>query len=427
MSRISVCLIVVAGVCVTAACGGSSAPAAPSTTTTTTTTTSATAPVIVSVVPAVIVASAFPQAVTVTGTNFQAGLTLTVTPTGAAATTYSGAQIQSLSPTSFQVSATFPGAAAYSFQVTLLTGEKSNALSSSVSDSRPPWTAEGIRLQKSDSSIADSSSFRLKDGRWRMLISYFGGIRSYVSPDGLSLTAESGVRIANPSQCGHVRALRLDDGRIKVFCRNPQGIVSAISSDEGLTFTIDNTLLISNASVGASLLSTGGIVRTRDGRWRMYFSDEYTGFTQPPGKIFSAVSTDLQNWSVEPGVRIGAGATASGDATHPAAIVNPDGSTSVYYSHFSLTSVPPSSTVWVATSNDGLTFTSDVTTGLTPGADPDIVPLSGGSLRLYYNWGDNVQGTVYSAQRAAGSPPAFEAAVPRSFAAPLEKSFRPVR
>lgn len=265
------------------------------------------------------------------------------------------------------------------------------------------WSIEGVRMTNTtagfpNSSLANPSVFRLNNGQYRMLVTGGAdpsGILSATSPDGLNWTFESGRRVQTSGDCGHVRAFRLEDGRIRVYCRNTSGILSYISNDEGVTLTREGTgLMIADAQVGAARLSTGGIVRTKDARWRMYFSDD-----SAPGasanaiamKVYSAVSTDLLNWTVESGVRIGPTATASASATHPSAIVNADGSVTVAYTNFS---GGGSSGAWVATSADGLTFTKDVYTTM-PGFDPDIVIMNG-TTRIYYNIGDNFSGTVYS-------------------------------
>lgn len=56
------------------------------------------------------------------------------------------------------------------------------------------------------------------------------------------------------------------------------------------------------------------------------------------------------------------------------------------------------SAIWMATSSDGLNFTSDVFIQ-SPGADPDIVALSGGGYRVYYEWGDQY-GEVFHSIRS---------------------------
>jgi len=387
---------------IAASCGSHSSPSAPSTGGGT----NSGAVTLSSIDPATPTPQAAAQAVTFRGSGFQAGLSITVTsPASASGGTVSGAAIQAVTDTSITANVIVPTNGAYTFKIVNASGAASNVLSVSIAGRASAWTSEGVRLSKTDSSLADASTIRLNDGRWRTLISYFGSIRSWISTDGVTLTEEPGIRMPTPGACGHVRMFRIDSSRIKIFCRSSQGITSATSNDEGTTWTLDGGLLISNASVGASQLSTGGVVRTADGRYRLYFSDDSSAIPPIAMKIFSAISSDLNVWTVESGVRIGAGATASGSGTHPSAIANPDGSVSVFYSRFGLTPSEPISAVWVATSRDGLTFTNDVTTGLTPGADADIVQLSGSSYRLYYNWGDEKQGTFYSAIGTAPTAP----------------------
>lgn len=273
----------------------------------------------------------------------------------------------------------------------------------------PGWIYEGvlptpISAGFPSNNFGDSSALQLRDGRWRVFGNIFGTTGSAISPDGLSLTAEPGYRIPHGA-CGFGRAFRLDAARIKWYCVGPGGIRSFISNDEGVTFTADSGILIPNAAVSAPELAMGGVVRTRDGRWRMYFSDWLTiGFNPvtPPMRIFSAISSDLVSWTVEPGVRIGAGATAGGTATRPSVVVNPDGSVTVAYFRLYLDAQrllngsEPVAEIWLATSSDGVNFTSDMPTGISPAGDPDIVPLPGGGYRLYYDWGNQYHGVVYS-------------------------------
>lgn len=94
---------------------------------------------------------------------------------------------------------------------------------------------------------------------------------------------------------GQVRVTQLDDGRLRLFGGSPIptiGIYGLVSSDEGLTWTLEDGMRIATGSGGSGL----SVVRTHDGRWRGYYS---TG-TCPGsscGQIFSATSTDLLNWS----------------------------------------------------------------------------------------------------------------------------------
>src|SRR5687767_628851 len=61
------------------------------------------------------------------------------------------------------------------------------------------WVSEGTRFTNSTMGItgtmADSTTLRLNDGRWRMFIFAGQGYRSAISTDGLSFTMEDGNRL----------------------------------------------------------------------------------------------------------------------------------------------------------------------------------------------------------------------------------------
>jgi len=428
MRRLGLAVFVLVAMFVAADCGGSSSPAAPSSSTTTTTT-SSTAPTITGISFTQITAGSSPLTVTVTGTNFAAGLTLAVTQPGGGIATGQGALVSAITATTFQATVTFGAAGTYSFQVTSASGEKSNAFPKTVV-AATTWVSEGVRLAESSgpTNITNITGWQTSDGRFRFLVSRNGGIYSVISPDGLAMTIESGAAKFSPSQCGHTRALKLDDGRVRVYCRDSSGILSYISSDDGGTFAREGSgYMITNAQVGAPRLTMGGVVRARDGRWRMYFANEDA--TDPPGassaplSVFSAVSTDLLNWTVEPGVRIGANTTQSGSATHPSAIVNADGSVSIAYNQFFFAGSVGSG-MWVATSNDGLTFTRDERISIN-GADPDIHNWNGVTRAYHTVCGTNTQtdNPICSVRLTGTLSPASMPV----FAVPLDSRFRPIR
>lgn len=380
-------------------CGGSSAPSAPSTTPSTTATTPA-ALAITGISPAVPIMSATAQTLTITGTGFQAGLTLTITPPmppTQALLTFTGTQVLSLTSTSFQVSVMLPMAQAYSLQVQNANGDKSNTatLTPVFRTSGATWIPEGARLNATDpGGIFDTGIIHLNDGRWRLYYSGSNIIRSAISPDGLSFTLESGTRLPG----GNPYPVRLDDGRIRMFycATNGFSVLSAISTDEGLTFTTEDGVRISNDMAGFHFITNPAIVRTSNG-WRGYFSNgqESVG---TPYLIKSATSTDMLNWTMDPGVRIGAGASLSGTSAHPSALLNSDGSVSLFYAR---EGVFPQSAffAWTSRSTDGLTFTTETQLeSLGKAGDLNVV-RAGGSLRMYYNWYN-----LYSAISSSGQP-----------------------
>jgi hypothetical protein len=267
------------------------------------------------------------------------------------------------------------------------------------------WSSEGVRLtsasfglvgQGPGNTMADSTTIRLTDGRWRMFVFAGSQYGSAISNDGLSFTAEAGFRL--PAGSGQSRAIRLDDGRIRIYFNAQAGINSAVSSDEGVTFTVESGTRISAASAGMSGLTGPGIIKLKDGRYRAYFSDlPIPGQGVLPHSVKTAISSDLVNWTVESGTRVGPGSTITGNAEHPCAILNSDGSTTIFYfrnTDFGL---------YTSTSIDGLTFSAETNTGITQANDPDIVTLPDGTVRLYYNWADTTGSTVSSAKRSVAN------------------------
>jgi len=268
------------------------------------------------------------------------------------------------------------------------------------------WTREGIRLDNGlagySGVLADTSTIQLTDGRWRMYVFTGGQVRSAISSDGLSFSMEPGSRL--PEGYGQPRVIRLSDERLRIFASGVGGIRSAISQDDGMTFSREDGTRVNASSFGLTdLTGPSNIVRTYDGRWRMYFSDlPRPGQTFMAHSIYSASSSDLLNWHPDSGARIGPGAELTGSGEHPAAISNSDGSVSIFYFR------NDTFKLMAATSNDGLTFATESDTGLSSQGDqandPDLVRISGGMVRMYYNEGNEMGGRVRSAVHS-GTPP----------------------
>ncbi len=286
------------------------------------------------------------------------------------------------------------------------------------------WVEEGIRLDNDrvgySGVIADTSSIKLSggadDGNVRMYLFTGGAIRSVIMTPGVPtlVRVESGTRL--PEGYGQPRVIELDDGRFRLFATGADGIRSAIS-DDGISFVVEDGLRVSAESVGAtSLTGPSNIVKTADGKWRMYFSElpvpsgEPTPTADPiPGQlnltthnIFSASSDDLFTWEVDEGVRIGTGATLTGSGEHPAAIANADGSVSIFYFRNN------TKRLMVATSDNGLSFSTETDTGLSTDAlmanDPDVLRDGDGTVRIIYNHGTDVGGWIYSASHPGTLP-----------------------
>ncbi len=158
-----------------------------------------------------------------------------------------------------------------------------------------------------------------------------------------------------------------------------QGIASAIS-DDGLQFVPEQGIRVladqSNASSTEFLVTDPTIVKTDDGRFRMY----YTGMnaTLDPASairnIFSAVSPDGLNFTKE-GIRIDSQKNGdNGWTAMPEAVKRPDGPTYLYYdSH----NAQAGGGIVIASSRDGLSFNAEIplvqSTGLL--IDPSVLRM----------------------------------------------------
>jgi hypothetical protein len=276
------------------------------------------------------------------------------------------------------------------------------------------WTEEGKRITPGE----DPTAVLLPDGRVRVYYSdNQANVVSAISSDGLNFTQEAGIRLPAMPYSGSIagisaaRVVPLSNGQWRMFfASNPAlgitdagpGIGSAISSD-GLNFTIEPHWRVPfsavNAGPGGQLGDGGTVVALPNGTYRIYFTVDYPTkvgvATLSNGAVMSATSTNMKNWTVDPGVRVGNGSALGGSAVHPDAIVNGDGSVTLFYEDDSLVINGSAATgIKYATSSDSLNFPTETLTSLNSGnpgclacfyADPAVYPLAGGGLRLYFD------------------------------------------
>jgi len=111
------------------------------------------APSIISVQPSSVPATTNPQSLSLVGTGFQTGLIVTVTAPGGSNQTFSGNQVQNLSPSSFQISIVLNTTGTWTIRVTNPDGQSSGPASVTVTAQsslsvnpttwQPPFTAGG--------------------------------------------------------------------------------------------------------------------------------------------------------------------------------------------------------------------------------------------------------------------------------------------
>ena len=233
--------------------------------------------------------------------------------------------------------------------------------------------------------IADPTATILDDGRIRLYaFAQEIGIVSAVSDNGRVFSEESGVRIPG-TEAGQPRVWRLPDGRWRMYVSKVKEIAS-FTSDDGLNFIKDPGVRLTAQAAGLPAISSPSIVEVEPGLWRMYYSTLAVPGTGPGGKRSgSATSTDLLEWKVDPGWRLGEGATyLTESAEHPFPVVAPDGSVSLFYGKFQASQGSAPDGLWRATSVDGLTFTDEAYTGLYFGNDPEVLMLPNGERIIYY-------------------------------------------
>ena len=277
------------------------------------------------------------------------------------------------------------------------TASSRNTPTSTLASPSPPtyrvWSEEpGSRLAFADHSVADTDIAELPDGRLR---AYYLGpplvngqpvIDSAISSDGLQWTPEAGVR-CQLTVClgGQPGVAALPQGGWRLFFNHPDGFYSAVTSD-GLSFIADPgaRLLGSSFPLMSNMEITGAkVVAAKGGGWRLYFSERFHGVPQPGPRprVFSAFSTDLLNWTPDPGVRVNA-------AIRPKVFRLNDGTYQLFAFNMAQPTGPGGcACIMAATSQDGLTWSDLQSTGLR-GGDPSGYVLRDGSIRLYYNDGD---------------------------------------
>ncbi len=273
--------------------------------------------------------------------------------------------------------------------------------------------------------VADVTTTMLPDGRIRIYaFAQNQGIRSAVSvaPDGLSFVPEAGARL--PDGAGMPRIVGDPIGGYRLFFISGDGIQSALSAD-GLTFAAEAGFRITKEAAGFTdatgvlqPLSGTSLVAVPTGGYRMYFSDLPRPGDTPGGhRVKSAVSPDMVNWVVEPGVRVGEGAPVLTDsAEHPFVLPHPDGSVTLYFAKFGPTAGGVEG-VYQSTSTDGLTFTTEEL-AVYGGNDPDLIRRADGTLLMYYGGFDPIIGGTVSVAACPdpAAPPAIDPAAEPSVA-----------
>jgi hypothetical protein len=244
---------------------------------------------------------------------------------------------------------------------------------------------------------ADVSAVELPDKRIRLYFSTFlgsagpGPMMTAISNDGVHFTVEGSPKEAGTSKIysgGQPLIFPLTGGGFRLFSNRCFGACDeqSATSQDGLNFAPEAGSRFPTAIIGTDP-ACAGLIKLSDGRFRIYCSGAASSHTVGNATIkvhavYSATSTDLLTWTLDPGFRVGPGApTLMLDADHPTAIVTADGTVALIY--YQRVDNRPDPHEMIALSKDGLTFDTEYDSGLV-GTEPSIMKRADGTLLLYH-------------------------------------------
>ena len=269
-------------------------------------------------------------------------------------------------------------------------------------------TAQDVGNRDPMAPMANPSSLQLIDGNIRLFFTNAGaGIGSAISTDGITFAYE-GIRISAPEamnqgvNLGPLRVYRLPDSRIRLFVGSSQtGVQSFISDDEGQTFVVEPGERITQAEVEMKAIQKLSIIPLENGKWQGYFGPapqhgapgEGPSQGGPPNHwLRRATSSNLFDWTVEPGVIIGPGAphlTASAREVFP--LLRDDGCVTLFYQlnkpqDAGIRDFTGVAVIGYSTSENGTTFKKQhVLVNVRDPAGPDILRLLDETYLMYHD------------------------------------------
>lgn len=217
--------------------------------------------------------------------------------------------------------------------------------------------------------VADPSALRLTNGKVR-LISWVNpvGLRTATSTTaaGTTFVADSTTPLATMG--GQPRLVRIDAKTIRLFYVAGGNINSALSTDEGLTFTPEGAV-ITTAQAG---FEPGTLALVKKGStYRAYFSNLEKPGERAPRVMKTATSTDMLHWTVGPQLSIA--------GSHPFPLIDSKGKIALYYAADGSSGYG----IYVSTSKDGINFAGTKYV-IAAGGDPDIISAGKNKWQMYY-------------------------------------------
>lgn len=228
--------------------------------------------------------------------------------------------------------------------------------------------------------VADATAIRLDNGKIRL----FAFVNSSVSlPGTLSATSTNkrGTRFTADAQpplpgvaAGQPRIVPLGGDSMRLFYVQGGNINSALSTDNGRTFTVEGPVITSDQAG----FEPGGITVIRHkGKWRAYFSNLEKPGERTPRVMRTATSSNMLDWTMGPIITQGSGPLKDG-GSHPFAVVD-KGRIALYYAG----DRGGFYGILVSTSKNGIRFRNERSV-IPGGGDPDIVRVGKKKWIMYY-------------------------------------------
>ncbi len=192
-------------------------------------------------------------------------------------------------------------------------------------------------------------------------------------------------QVFSDDSVNNIDIVKLNNGDLRAYYMDFGNVLSAISSDNGKTFTFEEGIRIAGQH--------HALVKLDDGRIRIYFS------SNDDRNLRSAISEDGLTFIEEEGFRLTLGAEGEPDVAgiiHPVIVKTPSDGFKIYYDALDNEGIFPNDSqgIMSASSDDGLNFTKDQGFRIRSGTKPlsfstlvwsPFVEYDDGLYKLYFS------------------------------------------
>lgn len=297
------------------------------------------APAVASISPASPTVSSGSQSITVNGTGFQSGLTVTLIAPGGGSTTVSGAQIQNLTAVSFVMSATLATAGTWSLRVNnpdggqstifgFTVGSSANPLPSlsSISPSAATAGASAFTLTVNGSNFVSGAIVRWNGANRTTTFVSSTQLTAQISASDITAAGSASITVSNPAPGGGVsNALTFTVNPACTYSINPTnqsfaattGVGSVtVTAGSGCAWTATSNaswITITSGASGSGNGTVGYAVAANTGAARSgTITIAGQAFTVTQGCNATAITTQPAGQTVCPGSAVSFSVTATG-------------------------------------------------------------------------------------------------------------------